>query len=143
MGEDFKYLKMLSFKNSKSIPIYAILLQSSISLFFILTSTFEVVITYIGFTLNLFTFMTVLGLFIHRYKFKDADRPYKTWGYPITPIVFLLIIGYISYRIIILTPVDSFSGFLKNPATAGFLTIILGFVFYYLNNHFKKSNPKN
>lgn len=88
MGEDFPSLRVLSRLHS-GIPKTAIYLQCSISLLFILTSTFEQVITYIGFTLNLFTFLTVLGVVILRKKEPQLARPYKTWGYPITPLLFL------------------------------------------------------
>jgi basic amino acid/polyamine antiporter, APA family len=94
MGEDYKLLKFLSFRNRKSVPIYAIILQSIISLFMILTGSFEAVLTYTGFTLNLFTFLTVAGVFVHRFRFPDAERPYKTLGYPVVPIIFLAIMGW-------------------------------------------------
>jgi APA family basic amino acid/polyamine antiporter len=88
MGEDFPSLAALS-RLHGGIPKTAIYLQCSISLLFILTSTFEQVITYIGFTLNLFTFLTVLGVMILRKKEPNLPRPYKTWGYPVTPLLFL------------------------------------------------------
>ncbi|MDD5570326.1 MAG: amino acid permease [Bacteroidales bacterium] len=141
MGEDFPAIKFLSIKNMKGIPVYAIILQFTISLFFILTSTFATVITYIGFTLNLFTFLTVLGLFVHRYRFKDADRPYKTFGYPVTPIIFLIILLWILVRILLMAPLNSFADFVKNPAIAGFITVLSGFIFYYLSKiKLKKEN---
>ena len=49
----------------------------------------------IGFILSLFTFLTVLGVFILRRKYKHIQRPYKTWGYPLTPIIFLIINAWI------------------------------------------------
>lgn len=88
MGEDFPSLAMLS-RLHTGIPKTAIYIQCSISLLFILTSTFEQVITYIGFTLNLFTFLTVLGVMLLRKKEPNLPRPYKTWGYPLTPLLFL------------------------------------------------------
>lgn len=94
MGEDYKLLSFLSFRNKKNVPLYAILAQSFISLIMIFTGSFETVLTYTGFTLNLFTFMTVAGVFVHRYRFKDAERPYKTLGYPFVPLIFLIIMGW-------------------------------------------------
>ncbi|MFA6923496.1 MAG: amino acid permease [Bacteroidales bacterium] len=141
MGEDIPSIKFLSIKNLKGIPVYAIALQFIISLFFILTSTFSTVITYIGFTLNLFTFLTVLGLFVHRYKFKNTDRPYKTLGYPVTPIIFLIILLWILVRILLMAPLNSFIDFIKNPAIAGFGTVLSGLIFYYLSKiKLKKEN---
>jgi APA family basic amino acid/polyamine antiporter len=70
---------------------------------YIITSSFEQVVFFIGFTLNLFTFMTVLGVMIVRKKHPELPRPYKTLGYPVVPIFFLLfslfLLGYgIIYR---------------------------------------------
>ena len=89
IGEDFKTFKFLSKKNKNNIPATAIVLQTSIVLLLIITSTFESIIYYIGFTLTLSSFMTVLGVYVLRVKKPNLERPYKTWGYPITPAIFL------------------------------------------------------
>jgi APA family basic amino acid/polyamine antiporter len=39
--------------------------------------------------LNLFTFLTVLGVFILRWRQPQLPRPYRAWGYPFTPLIFL------------------------------------------------------
>ena len=131
MGEDMKVLKLLSIKSKRGTPINAIILQFAISAILIITATFESVLTYAGFTLNLFTFLTVLGVFIHRYRFKDAERPYKTWGYPVVPLFFLAIViltlGYLVYN----RPYESF---------LGFITVLSGLVIYWLNIYFEKRN---
>ena len=97
MGEDYPRLNWLS-KKRNDIPVLAILFQSLLSIVFILTSTFEQVIVIIGFTLNLFTFMTVLGVFVLRRKRPELKPPFKTMGYPYLPGLFLLlnlwILGY-------------------------------------------------
>lgn len=124
MGEDIPLLKKLAQKNSKGIPIYAILLQSAITIVLILTSSFDAIITYVGFTLSLFTFLTVLGLFILRVKQPQAERPYKAWGYPITPIIFL---SLTLWTIIFL---------LKEKTTeslAGLVTLVVGVLIYLLD----------
>jgi len=45
-------------------------------------------IIFTGFTLNLFTFLTVLGVMKSRQAQPDVKLPYRTWGYPLTPIIF-------------------------------------------------------
>ena len=91
MGEDNSLLTFFSKKNSKGIPFVSIIIQAVISLVMIFTSGFEQVLIYVGFTLTIFTFMTVLGLFILRIRKPHLPRPYKTWGYPITPAIFLIV----------------------------------------------------
>jgi APA family basic amino acid/polyamine antiporter len=89
IGEDIPAFQILAKKNATGIPDTAIFFQLAIVIFFVITATFESVITYLGFTLTLSSFLTVLGVFVHRIRYPEVDRPYKTWGYPITPIIFL------------------------------------------------------
>ena len=89
MGEDLYALRFLAKKNERNIPLNGIWFQTILTVILIVTSSFEAVLTYSGFVLSLFTFFTVLGLFILRWKNPDLPRPYKTWGYPVTPIIFL------------------------------------------------------
>ena len=124
MGEDIRIFRFLSEKSRRGTPVYALILQFAISFYMILTSTFESVLTYAGFTLNLFTFLTVMGVFVHRKKFPNAERPYKTLWYPWVPIIYmvviLLTIGYLIY----IRPYESLMGF---------ITLLSGSVFYLIN----------
>jgi APA family basic amino acid/polyamine antiporter len=134
MGEDMAILRFLSYKTKRGTPLTAILLQCCISFIMIMTSTFDKVLVYAGFTLNLFTFLTVLGVFIHRAKYKDAERPYKTWGYPVVPILFLCIIlmvmGYLLYN----NTMESFMGL---------ATVLCGIILYFINKWFEKPIAAN
>ncbi|MDJ0728669.1 MAG: amino acid permease [Crocosphaera sp.] len=122
IGEDIPFFRKLSHKNANGVPHYAILIQLSIVLIFLITSTFEAVTTYLGFTLTLSSFLTVLGLFIHRYKYPNAHRPYRTWGYPITPLIFLGLSVWILVFIFNSKPVESLMGL---------TTIAFGMPFYW------------
>lgn len=122
MGEDIPVLNILARKTKRGTPANAIILQSAITLTLIFTSSFEKVLTYVGFTLNLFTFFTVLGLIIMRYRYPQIPRPYKTWGYPLTPILFLLLNLWILINIVTQKPYESL---------AGLCTILLGLLVYF------------
>lgn len=91
IGEDYSIFRVLSRKNSNGIPVIAIVSQSLIALILLFSSSFDMIITYISFTLSLFTTLTVLGVFILRFQKPDLERPYKTWGYPVTPAIFLIL----------------------------------------------------
>jgi APA family basic amino acid/polyamine antiporter len=121
MGEDIPRLNLLAHKNSKGIPSYAILLQSSITLILILTSSFEKVLTYVGFTLSIFSFLTVLGVFVFRKKNPNNPSPYKAWGYPVTPAIFLLLSLWIIVYTIYNKPMVSL---------AGAVTLLIGLLIY-------------
>ncbi|NER39207.1 MAG: amino acid permease [Oscillatoria sp. SIO1A7] len=122
IGEDIPFFKILARKNSSGIPHYAIFLQLAIVLVLTISSTFDAVTTYLGFTLTLSSFLTVLGVFVRRIRYPDAPSPYKTWGYPVTPIVFLAIALWILYFVLTQQPVESI---------AGLATILLGLPLYF------------
>lgn len=131
MGEDMKLFRFLAHKSTKhQTPIVAILVQSGISIFFIITASFESVYTYTGFTLMLFTFLTIVGVFVHRARFKDAERPYKTWGYPVVPLVYIIV----STWVLVYT-------FKEKPKESiyGILTVLSGSIFYFINVYYEKS----
>ncbi|AYA37445.1 amino acid permease [Hymenobacter oligotrophus] len=89
MGEDLPALRWLARRSRRGLPVRATLFQTGLTLIFIVSGTFEAVLVYAGFVLNLFTFLTVLGLFVLRWRQPELPRPYRTWGYPFTPLLFL------------------------------------------------------
>lgn len=124
IGEDFSVFKFLGKTNKNSIPANAIYTQGAISLVFILTGTFESILIYSGFTMGLNTFLAVLGLFILRVKKPELARPYKTWGYPLTPIIFLSLTGWTLVYLLIDKPKESM---------LGLLTVAIGVVVYLVS----------
>jgi APA family basic amino acid/polyamine antiporter len=107
MGEDLQILKLLAYKNTSGVPLYAILMQSTISVVLILTASFASILYAIAFTLDIFTFSTVLGVFVMRIREPKAERTYKTWGYPITPLIFLMATGWTMYFLLTTRTVES------------------------------------
>jgi APA family basic amino acid/polyamine antiporter len=68
-----------------------------------LSGTFEQLLTYVIFGQWIFFGLTVTSVFILRRKRPDLPRPYKTWGYPFTPLFFVLCALYISLNSLIYT----------------------------------------
>jgi len=124
MGEDFRILRFLSHRNKNNAPTYALLFQFAIVLLLILTAQFEAVIYYIGFILSLSSFLTVLGVFVLRFKQPNLERPYKTWGYPVTPLFYLIITGWMLYYVVDERPEESL---------AGLATLLVGCVLYFID----------
>ncbi len=91
MGQDFKALHWFSKTSPKGIPVNAFIFSMALSLIFIYTSSFDEVVIYTSFLLILITTLTVAAIFVLRTKFKTIVIEYRTWGYPLTPIVFLLL----------------------------------------------------
>jgi len=94
IGQDFKTFSFLARTNDHDVPFVAIVLQSAVTLGFILTASFESILVFAGFTLGVNTFFTVLGIFVLRWRRPELARPYRTPLYPLPPLVFLAITGW-------------------------------------------------
>lgn len=88
---DLARLSMIGARTARDVPRNAILLQVGITLALLLTNSVERVMTYAGFTLNLNTLLAVVGLYVARRRQPDRVLPYRTWGYPFVPLVFILV----------------------------------------------------
>ncbi len=89
VGEDFKAFAFLGKTNAGGVPRNAIYFQSAITLGFIITSSFEFIVIFAGAVLALNSLLAVIGLFVLRWREPDLPRPYRTWGYPITPLIYI------------------------------------------------------
>lgn len=93
MGEDIPSLRPLAARNRRGAPTRAVLLQQGLAVALILTDSFEVVLTFAGFTLSLFALLTVAGLIRLRRREPDLERPFRVPLYPLTPLVFVAVSG--------------------------------------------------
>ncbi len=100
----------------------AILVQTGLVLLLLLTSTFESLLVYTQFTLALCSAATVAGIFVLRRR--GLPRPYSTWGYPVTPAIFLVLSVVMVLFTLKSHPMESL---------AGFATVILGLPIYWLS----------
>jgi APA family basic amino acid/polyamine antiporter len=123
MSEDMKRLRFLARRNARGAPVFAIILQALLAIFLTLTATFNAVLTYVGFTLALFASLAVLGVFVLRRRRPHLKRPFKTWGYPVTPAIFLLLYGWMICYLVIERPL---------PSVFGLLTVASGLLLYKL-----------
>jgi len=110
IGNDHESLQIFSKNDNNGIPFNAFCLQLFISLVFIFTSSFEQVLLYTGITLIMTTTITVCSLFYLRYKNPDIKRPYVTWGYPWTSLIFVLLNSWVLYYTFKLQTFESFVG---------------------------------
>ena len=131
MGEDTYMLKFLSVKSISNIPYIALWFQSLIAITLVVTGSFETILSYVGFNLQLITFLTVLGVIVLRYKEPYLVRPFKTPGYPVVPVLFLALTAWILYSVFVEKPV---------VGLIGLGTIVIGALIYYLDKKLF-SNP--
>ncbi len=71
-------------------PGASILLQAVIAVVMVVSASFESLLLYIGFTLSLFAMLAVIGLMRVRRHSPPAAGAYRTFGYPLTPLLFIL-----------------------------------------------------
>jgi|TARA_B100002003_G_scaffold159845_1_gene148345 APA family basic amino acid/polyamine antiporter len=91
MGEDMPALTWLSVKSQRGLPVNAFVFQTLVTLAFIYTSTFDQVMLYASILLIANSTLAVAGVYVLRINEPNLPRPYRTWGYPVTPAVFLAV----------------------------------------------------
>jgi basic amino acid/polyamine antiporter, APA family len=126
MGEDLGILALLARRNARGIPVTAILAQFAIVLLLLLTSTFQTAVNYIQFSLTLCSTLTVLGVFVLRWRRPNLPRPYRAWGYPVTPAIFLAISAWMLVHMLTETST-------RGPSLRGLATMALGLAIYFLS----------
>ena len=121
---DYKAIRGFGAENRHGAPVYATLFLALVALLLIWTSTFEQIMTIIGFTLSIFTITSVSGVFVLRYRMKkNGEDIYHTFGYPFVPILFILIEGCMMVYVLFQKPTQSLTGI---------AITLTGFIFYYL-----------
>ena len=119
MGEDHWLLRFLGRKNAEGVPANAVLVQLLIVNLLLLTRSFELVVIYIQFALLLCSLLTVIGVVVLRMARPEIARPYRVWLYPIPPIVFAAITGWMMVFLLRSKTTESIAGL--GTAIAGFL----------------------
>ena len=110
IGEDFPLFRPFAACNSDGIPFRAIWLQSLVAIFFILTSSFESILVFAGFTVALNSFFAVIGLFVLRIREPSLHRPYRVLLFPLTPLIYLALTGWTLFFILLERPIEASSG---------------------------------
>lgn len=122
MAQDRVFPRWFAGSSAKSgVPARSIFLQSAWTSVLIISGTFETLVLYATFVLVLFTAVAVSAVFAIRRRMPDLERPYRVWGYPWTPGLYLLISIAILWAALQLRPVESLLG------TA---TVLAGIPFY-------------
>ena len=124
MGEDAPLLRLFSRRSERGVPAIAIIFQLAVSNLLLFTQSFEAVLDFIQFSLTFCSFFAVLGLIKMRITHPNLTRPYRAWGYPITPLVFLGVTLFMMYYLVVNRPLQSF---------AGIAVMCAGLLVYYLS----------
>src|SRR5262249_30591882 len=107
---------------TRHTPSNALIVQGVWSSVLALSGSYSRLLTYVTFASLSFNALTVVGLFVLRTKRPELERPYRTWGYPLTPLLYLA--GATFFIIFI------FAG-AKSESLTGIGLVSLGLPVYY------------
>ena len=122
MAQDGMFLKAAQQLNKKGVPEKALWMQAIWASLLCLSGKYGDLLDFIIFTVLLFYILTIAGIFILRKKQPHLERPYKAFGYPFIPFIYLLLAS--SICIILLITKTTFAG-------GGLLIVLLGLPIYY------------
>lgn len=133
MAKDGVFVKRAAILNKKDVPGFALVLQAIWTSVLCLSGTYGQLLDYCTFSSLLFYIVTILGLFILRKKRPDWKRPYKAFGYPVLPALYIVVASAICIDLLIYKPYT---------CGWGLIIVLLGIPVYFLWNR-KKAMPEN
>lgn len=92
------------------VPTHAVCLLGACAIGFAFSGTFDVLMDLIVFMLLFFNGLAVASVYILRRKLPGARRPYRVWGYPVIPALFLAATGYLMVNTVLATPGRALAG---------------------------------
>jgi basic amino acid/polyamine antiporter, APA family len=116
--------------NNASVPSNSLLWQGIWASVLVLSGTFDQLTDMIIFAVFIFYGATTLGVFILRRRMPDAHRPYKVWGYPFVPAIFIIFCIGLFFNTIITRP---------REAAIGLILIFSGIpVYFWMKKRYSK-----
>jgi APA family basic amino acid/polyamine antiporter len=91
-------------------PGFSIFIQALWAGLLALSGTYEQIFTYVVFVAIIFYIGATASIFVLRKKYPDLPRPYKTWGYPILPTMFIISLLLLLINTLVNKPVESLAG---------------------------------
>jgi APA family basic amino acid/polyamine antiporter len=133
MAKDGMMFGAFSKLSVNAVPVNGVLFQGVWASVLALSGSFDTLTDYVIFGSWIFYALIGSSIFYFRRKFPDAPRPYRAWGYPVVPIVFVLVAGWLLINTMMTAPVQSF---------IGIGLILLGLpVYYYLTRKGPGNGP--
>jgi APA family basic amino acid/polyamine antiporter len=128
MAKDGLFFSKMKENNKFEVPGFALWIQFIWASLLCLSGKYGDLLDYIMFAVMLFYVLTIVGLFILRKKMPDAERPYKAFGYPVIPAIYILLASAFCLNLLYMKPMYSYPGL---------AIVLLGIPVYY----FWRSKP--
>ncbi len=123
MAADGLFFKKAAQLNSKQVPAYALIIQGVWASILCLSGSYGDLLNYATFASLVFYLVTIGAIFILRKKEPDTPRPYKAFGYPIIPLLYIIVASAICIDLLI---------FETTSTGLGLLIVLLGIPVYYV-----------
>lgn len=131
MAKDGLFFKSAIDNNKNDVPSNALWMQGVWASVLCLSGQYGNLLDMISFVIVLFYMITVFGVIYLRFKQPNLQRPYKTWLYPVTPIIYL-VIGTVFCVLLLI--------YKQQYTWPGFLIVLLGLPVYYIINRNKNTD---
>jgi APA family basic amino acid/polyamine antiporter len=112
MARDGLFFQSVGTLNINGVPAAGLWLQCGWSIVLIFSGSYGELLDYIIFAALLFYILTVAAVFVLRFTKPDAPRPYRAWGYPVLPALYILLCSVIMLSLLVVKPVYSWPSFL-------------------------------
>ena len=123
MARDGVFFKKAGTLNRKAVPSVGLILQAVWASLLCLSGTYSQLLDYVVFAVLIFYVLTIGGIFILRKRMPDAERPYRAFGYPVVPALYIILATAIMLILL----------FYKRDYTwPGLIIVILGIPVYFL-----------
>jgi len=123
MAQDGLFFKKAGQLNQHSVPGFALVIQGVWTCLLCLSGTYGKLLDYVIFAALLFYVITVASVFVLRKKAPNAERPYKAFGYPLIPAIYVVVSSAICLDLLVFKSATSW---------AGVFIVALGIPVYYL-----------
>jgi APA family basic amino acid/polyamine antiporter len=110
MAKDGLFFRSVGTLNSKGVPARGLVVQSVWTSLLCLSGTYSDLLDYVVFTVLLFYILTIASIFILRKKMPGTPRPYKAFGYPVVPVLYMLCMLFIMVDLLIYKPLYTWPG---------------------------------
>ena len=137
MAKDGLMPKSFGNLSATKVPVTALLFQGVWACILAMSGSFDTLTDYVVFGSFIFYAFVTSSIFVFRRKYPEMERPYKTFGYPFVPFIFILVVIWLLVSTLISNPVNSLVGI-------GLIALGLP-VYYYLmrNNQGEENNEKD
>jgi APA family basic amino acid/polyamine antiporter len=129
MAKDGLFFKRTGTLNRYSVPEFGLWIQALVASVLCLSGRYGDLLDMISFVVVIFYVLTIFGIYILRVKRPDAERPYKAFGYPVLPAIYMVMGLVFCVMLIIYKP---------NFTWPGLIIVLIGIPIYYLTQRFSK-----